>query len=374
MTTPRVFVLMPFDPEFQSIFEDLIRPALEDAGYEVARADSFQDQQNILRDIIYGLAKADLVIADLTTLNPNVFYELGLCHGLRIPTVLMAQSMDEVPFDLRSYKIQIYDTRFDKIHKLKQTLKDIGERHRNNDITFGSPILDFFPSDTGLANEASPKNAEEPTGLIQEEELAQGEGATPQDSEEKGVLDYSADIERAFETLTEILEIISQENQKITLKSQAHGRRFQELNTNPTPGSAAERQKIGLLFASDMNLCSRRFEEQLPRFESAVNDLEKDFSGLMALAMRNQIDDKEQVMKSRQQLASFLENIDLAISTFSELRDTVAGMTGLSKDVNRASRRLADALSGIVQNMENIKAFAVRAIALTDQWLESEFI
>lgn len=102
---PQAFVLTPFDPEFSSIYEDLIKPALEDAGYDVARADSFLDQQNILRDIIRGIATAHLIVADLTTLNPNVLYELGLCHGLRIPTILLAQSMEEVPFDLRPYRI-----------------------------------------------------------------------------------------------------------------------------------------------------------------------------------------------------------------------------------------------------------------------------
>jgi len=90
---PKAFVLMPFDPEFSSIYEGLIKLALEDAGYDVARADSFLDQQNILRDIIRGIATAHLIVADLTTLNPNVLYELGLCHGLRIPTILLAQSM-----------------------------------------------------------------------------------------------------------------------------------------------------------------------------------------------------------------------------------------------------------------------------------------
>jgi hypothetical protein len=103
----RAFVIMPFDPEFNSIYEQLIKPSLEDAGYEVARADNIIDQQNIIRDIVVGIARADLIIADLTTTNANVFYELGLCHGLRIPTIMLAQSMDEVPFDLRSYRVLV---------------------------------------------------------------------------------------------------------------------------------------------------------------------------------------------------------------------------------------------------------------------------
>ena len=68
---PKAFVIMPFDAEFTPIYEQLIKPALEEVGYEVLRADSFFNQQNILRDIIRGMFNADLVVAELTTLNAN---------------------------------------------------------------------------------------------------------------------------------------------------------------------------------------------------------------------------------------------------------------------------------------------------------------
>lgn len=117
---PKAFVIMPFPSEFTAIYEQLVKLALEEVGYDVTRADSFLDQQNILRDIVRGIGTADLIVADLTTLNPNVLYELGLCHGLRIPTILLAQSMDEVPFDLRGYRIQIYSTHFDEVTETKK--------------------------------------------------------------------------------------------------------------------------------------------------------------------------------------------------------------------------------------------------------------
>jgi hypothetical protein len=312
-----------------------------------------------MREIISGIAKADLVVADLTTLNANVFYELGLCHGLRIPTILIAQSMDDVPFDLRPYKIQLYDTRFDKIHKLTTALTDIGERHRAGDLVFGSPVVDFFPS-VGDSEETESELATDSLEVLGE------------DTEEKGILDYSAEIETAFDDLTEILTTIGQENEKITSKSEIHRKHFEELNVNPSPGSAAQKQKVGLLMASDMNLCSKRFEEELPRFERAVNTLDEGFNGLMTLAMQAKNEDKQKIGHFREQIAGFLESSEVPITSFRDLRDTVAGLTGISKDVNRASRRLAQALNGIVQNLENIKAFAIRVIALFDQWLDGE--
>jgi hypothetical protein len=135
---------MPFDQEFKPIYDDLIKPALGSAGYEVERADSFMDQRNILRDVVKGISEANLVIADLTAVNPNVFYELGLCHGLRVPTVLITQSLEEVPFDLRSCRVITYSTQFDEVYKLKDALREIGERHQRSAITFESPVTDFL--------------------------------------------------------------------------------------------------------------------------------------------------------------------------------------------------------------------------------------
>ncbi|GAI12942.1 unnamed protein product, partial [marine sediment metagenome] len=74
---------MPFDLEFDWIFNDLIKLALEEVGYDVKRADSILNQQNILKDVVRGIAEADLVVADLTGLNPNVFYEIGIAHTMR---------------------------------------------------------------------------------------------------------------------------------------------------------------------------------------------------------------------------------------------------------------------------------------------------
>ena len=114
----KAFVLMPFDSEFDKIFNDLIKPTLEEAGYDVNRADSILNQQTILKDIVRGIAEADLVVADLTSLNVNVFYELGISHALRKHAVLLTQSMEEVPFDLRSYRIIRYSVHYAEAPKL----------------------------------------------------------------------------------------------------------------------------------------------------------------------------------------------------------------------------------------------------------------
>lgn len=112
----RCFVIMPFsatnscrEDEWTEIFENVIKPAVEHSGhnYECERSQALVG--NIIEDILDQLNRADLVIADLSDRNPNVYYELGVRHALRDSTILIAQSLDDIPFDLRPYATQTYD-------------------------------------------------------------------------------------------------------------------------------------------------------------------------------------------------------------------------------------------------------------------------
>jgi hypothetical protein len=65
-------------------------------------------QETILQRIYNQIAKADLIVADMTTRNPNVFYEVGYAHALGKPVILLTQEADDIPFDLKHYPHIIY--------------------------------------------------------------------------------------------------------------------------------------------------------------------------------------------------------------------------------------------------------------------------
>lgn len=109
------FVVMPIKREgsaeyvhFRALYDEFLRPALEGVGYVVQRSDDVQKTGAITKDIILALASVDLVVADLTDLNPNVFYELGVRHSLRGHGTIMivddARTTD-IPFDLSAYRV-----------------------------------------------------------------------------------------------------------------------------------------------------------------------------------------------------------------------------------------------------------------------------
>lgn len=106
---PKCFVIMPFGGWFDKYYFEIFVPAIESAGFIAKRADDLYRPGHIVNDIWTYTKEAKVIIADLTSKNPNVFYELGLAHAITKPTVLLTASMEDIPFDLRSLRVIEYD-------------------------------------------------------------------------------------------------------------------------------------------------------------------------------------------------------------------------------------------------------------------------
>lgn len=113
-----VFIVRPFGVksgiDFERVETELIRPAMEQAGLSGGTTGELLQQGNIRADMFEQLLIADLVIADISIHNANVFYELGIRHALRDKRTFLIKSResdarDEVPFDLRTDRYLPYD-------------------------------------------------------------------------------------------------------------------------------------------------------------------------------------------------------------------------------------------------------------------------
>ena len=117
---PHAFVVMPFGIKegfdgliinFNAIYQDLIKPALVMAGFEPFRADEETTTGDILTDMFQELLLADLVIADLSIDNANVFYELGIRHAFKKRGIVHIQSgRAYMPFDIFNVRTIPYHT------------------------------------------------------------------------------------------------------------------------------------------------------------------------------------------------------------------------------------------------------------------------
>jgi len=98
------------EPQWSHIFEHWIKKAVEsyEAGVIVCKR-SPATPGNFVKGIVEDLDSSDLVIADLTGSKPNVYYELGVRHALRVGTIIITQDLKALPADLTNYYVFQYD-------------------------------------------------------------------------------------------------------------------------------------------------------------------------------------------------------------------------------------------------------------------------
>lgn len=119
---------MPFAEQYLEVYQEIYKPVCRKNGLECWRVDEISRPGSITRDIVEGILDADIVIADLTSKNPNVFYELGIAHSIGNKTIMTAQSLQDVPFDVANYRVLVYEQSIKGSKKFAAQLgKAIGE-------------------------------------------------------------------------------------------------------------------------------------------------------------------------------------------------------------------------------------------------------
>ncbi|HIF9142929.1 TPA: hypothetical protein ACX6RV_003315 [Photobacterium damselae] len=131
------FVIMPissqegYEPNhFSLVYEDIIKPAIEKANMKAIRADETANTNLIQLDILRKVIESDIAICDMSSKNPNVFFELGVRQAFDKPTVLMIDDVTAAPFDVSSLRYVDYKKDMgyrdvkNAVEKLAQTLRE----------------------------------------------------------------------------------------------------------------------------------------------------------------------------------------------------------------------------------------------------------
>lgn len=121
----KVFVAMPFAKEFDDIFHYGIQGAVNAAGYLCERADYESFTGDIMEWVKKRIASAELVIADLSSANPNVYLEVGYAWGIGTKTVLIIDDTKQLKFDTRGQRCIPYNSIQDLEESLTTELKNL---------------------------------------------------------------------------------------------------------------------------------------------------------------------------------------------------------------------------------------------------------
>lgn len=346
---PRAFVLMPFERQSDQLFDRILCPALEKAGMSAIRADSVLDQQSVMRDVVEGIADAALVVAEISQVNANVYYELGLAHGLRKPTVLLTQDISKVPFDLKGYRVLSYSTLFHEVDELSARLTEIAAEHLAGRVRFGSPITDYLPG---------PGPPELP--LAVPPALAAGADDLPED----GYLDWLADIHEADRQLGVLMTDVVAATNQVGDQMAARGSEIDQIvssggaDLSPSKARTLARAAAADLsaYAKTLELITPKLSEEAQRFVRAGLNLAEWF--------RDPTRDPSGREEFRSSVRSLLDATTEGREGLDEYREVVAGLRGISSDMNRSSSRTTRDLDEMFEVFDSIAAFCQRCIAI----------
>jgi hypothetical protein len=128
---PFAFVAMPFAESMEDVFHYGISNAVKDAGLLCERADQSSFTGDVLDWVRKRIAAAQLVIADLSSANPNVYLEVGFAWGCGTPTVLIVAESSDLRFDVRGQRCLVYQRSIKLLEeKLRNELAALGRVSR----------------------------------------------------------------------------------------------------------------------------------------------------------------------------------------------------------------------------------------------------
>lgn len=132
------------------LLKNIISTSLSD--FEIVRADLIASSNKITEEIEDYLKNSELVIVDLSSHNPNVFYELGYRHALQRPTITMIKNGESIPFDLSAYRTIHYSELFNDVQSEIKQLQETVSTFDEDDFNFENSAPKQTNLDIGTLN------------------------------------------------------------------------------------------------------------------------------------------------------------------------------------------------------------------------------
>lgn len=127
VSRPKAFIVMQFSSPYNELYSHVIKDVCQEFSIEPIRADEIYGPGIIIKDVVDQIAESQVIIADISPPNPNVYFEVGYALALRKPIILLAQRRDpseRLPFDLSGFRVLFYDDTIGGKPKLEQGLRD----------------------------------------------------------------------------------------------------------------------------------------------------------------------------------------------------------------------------------------------------------
>lgn len=131
ITPNSAFVLTPFNEQYDEEY-NWVKDFFITHQYSCTRGDDIKVSSNILGHIVKQMATSEIVVANISGRNPNVFYELGIAHALGKEVIIIAKSTNDITFDVSGGQVVIYSDKDDLNNGLNRWLVSLLKEKRSN--------------------------------------------------------------------------------------------------------------------------------------------------------------------------------------------------------------------------------------------------
>ncbi|MEG0836272.1 MAG: hypothetical protein RR413_12610 [Christensenellaceae bacterium] len=342
----KVFVIMPFTDDFFESYE-MLKNQFGDE-FEFSHAGDEDNQQNILADIIPPIYNADVVLADLTGLNPNVMYELGIAHSFNKKTIVITRDdMSNLPFDLKQYRAKGYSTHFKQFFELINYLDKNLHGAIDGSVIYNNPVGDFLD-----------KNNIDPQKLFAVDKL---DVEIPDN--EKGFLDFLADIEEDTGTMTSNIQDMSSEMQEMSAGINECTVEIEKVQKTGGSGTVSFVRKQSKNAAGYIST----FSNQLKGHNNAIlqlwSKIERNTLGLLENSFAAKDENKESLTRYLKSLHGMQEAIRSSNESTKTMKETFLKNLGLERSMNQSIRFLDGDLAAYLAMTEQMDASIDRIVA-----------
>ena len=333
MEKKKVFVIMPFQDQFFEVYE-MLKMQFQEA-FDFSNANDEGNPQNILKDVVQPIYDADIIIADLTGLNPNVMYELGLAHTFNKKTIIITQDdLNTLPFDLKQYRAKDYSTHFKKFAELVEFLKRMLEGAVDGSVSYSNPVKDFL----AIEHIDAVDWFKEKTSIHLDED------------DDKGFLDYLAEIETDSEQLAKNIVEIGDDIDALGKGVSKSNEEINRVKKNGGNGNASFIRKEAKKVSQHIDEFSGKLRKHNTENMEVWDKIEVNSLGLI----ENPIAANDANIEG---LRKYMGSLKTLQTSATQSRSSVVGFKGSMNSVIGLERSLNQAIRFVIQDLDTFIGF-----------------
>jgi hypothetical protein len=285
-----------------------------------------------------------------------VFYELGIAHAFRRNVLLLTQTIEEVPFDLRPYRFLEYNTHFARIEDAREKLKSYAQGCRGGSIDFGSPVTDFVPTDD-LPLPASTTNSADVRSISSEHFAEEG----TEEEEAPGYLDHQIALHEGNERIFGILNAFTTNLQTLTQYIEDATVEVNTIGSNPTTSSTRAARSVFRRLAGRISDFSSKLRKANTEYGDILEETEGSLEQIVAFLLENPYTSVSELDDFNKQLESIEQPAAEAKTGCLSFADSMASLPKIERRLNRAVAFGSEELRVMATNIDRTAASIGRA-------------